>query len=175
MDCGIVKLQNGSAELYQNDRLLPKEWDSDSFLNKEDPIYTDTFMPAARCADFVFTTDIDCIKKYKKCSRGMIEFFPAFCSSSPQIHNPIEKHERKDKFCFAGAYYHKYPNRAKTFDAFAEVFMQTKGLDIYDRNYNAPKPEFTFPSKYNPCILGLLRSQVKLIWHIKGYNFGINI
>ena len=130
-------------------------------------------MPAARCADFVFTTDIDCIKKYKNALGHDRVFFLHF-AAQPQIHNPIEKHERKDKFCFAGAYYHKYPNRAKTFDAFAEVFMQTKGLDIYDRNYNAPKPEFTFPSKYNPCILGCLDpGEIDMAY--KGYNFGINM
>lgn len=130
-------------------------------------------MPAARCADFVFTTDIDCIKKYKNALGHDRVFFLHF-AAQPQVHNPIEKHERKDKFCFAGAYYHKYPNRAKTFDAFAEVFMQTKGLDIYDRNYNAPKPEFTFPSKYNQCILGCLDpGEIDMAY--KGYNFGINM
>ena len=167
------KIANGSAELYQMTDYCQKNGIPIVFWNKEDPIYTDTFMPAARCADFVFTTDIDCIKKYKNALGHDRVFFLHF-AAQPQIHNPIEKHERKDKFCFAGAYYHKYPNRAKTFDAFAEVFMQTKGLDIYDRNYNAPKPEFTFPSKYNPCILGCLDpGEIDMAY--KGYNFGINM
>ena len=167
------KIANGSAELYQMTDYCQKNGIPIVFWNKEDPIYTDTFMPAARCADFVFTTDIDCIKKYKNALGHDRVFFLHF-AAQPQIHNPIEKHERKDKFCFAGAYYHKYPNRAKTFDAFAEVFMLTKGLDIYDRNYDAPKPEFTFPSKYNPCILGCLDPD-KIDMAYKGYNFGINM
>lgn len=84
-------------------------------------------MPAARCADFVFTTDIDCIKKYKNALGHDNVFFLHF-AAQPKVHNPIEKYERKDKFCFAGAYYHKYPNRTKTFDNFSEVFLEKKVL-----------------------------------------------
>lgn len=167
------KIANGSAELYQMTDYCQKNGIPVIFWNKEDPIYTDTFMPAARCADFVFTTDIDCIKKYKNALGHDRVFFLHF-AAQPVIHNPIEKYDRQDKFCFAGAYYHRYPNRAKTFDAFAEVFMQSKGLDIYDRNYNDPKPEFSFPVEYNSCILGSLdSSEIDIAY--KGYNFGINM
>lgn len=167
------KIANGSAELYQMTDYCQKNGVPIVFWNKEDPIYTDTFMPAARCADFVFTTDIDCIKKYKNTLGHDRVFFLHF-AAQPVLHNPIEKYDRQDRFCFAGAYYHRYPKRAKTFDAFAEVFMQTKGLDIYDRNYNDPKPEYSFPIKYNPCILGSLDpDEIDIAY--KGYNFGINM
>lgn len=167
------KVENGSAELYQMTDYCQKNNIPVVFWNKEDPIYTDTFMAAARCADFVFTTDIDCIKKYKNTLRHDRVFFLHF-AAQPEMHNPIEKYDRQDKFCFAGAYYHRYPNRSKTFDAFAEIFMHMKGLDIYDRNYNDPKPEFSFPAKYNSCILGSLDpSQIDIAY--KKYNFGINM
>lgn len=167
------KIANGSAELYQMTDYCQKNGVPIVFWNKEDPIYTDTFMPAAKCADFVFTTDIDCIKKYKNTIGHDRVFFLHF-AAQPVVHNPIEKYDRQDRFCFAGAYYHKYPNRAKTFDAFAEVFMQTKGLDIYDRNYNDPKPEFLFPNRYRSCILGALDpSEIDIAY--KGYYYGINM
>lgn len=82
------------------------------FWNKEDPIYTDTFMPAAKCADFVFTTDIDCIRKYKERLKHDRVYLLHF-AAQPQKHNPVEKFTRKDKFCFAGAYYHRYPKEQK--------------------------------------------------------------
>ena len=167
------KIANGSPELYRMTSYCQKKEIPIVFWNKEDPVYTDTFMPAARCADFVFTTDIDCIKKYKNALGHDNVFFLHF-AAQPKVHNPIEKYERKDKFCFAGAYYHKYPNRTKTFDNFSEVFLEKKGFDIYDRNYDNPRPEFIFPEKYKSNILGCLNSS-KIDVAYKGYNFGVNM
>lgn len=167
------KIANGSTELYQMTSYCREQDIPIVFWNKEDPIYTDTFMPAARCADYIFTTDIDCVIKYKE-SLGHNNVFFLHFAAQPQTHNPIEKYERQDKFCFAGAYYHRYPERAKTFDNFSEVFMGSKGLDIYDRNYNNPKPEFQFPEKYKDSILGCLDpSEIDVAY--KGYNYGINM
>ena len=167
------KIANGSSELYHLSDYCHEKEIPVIFWNKEDPVYTDTFIPAARCADFVFTTDIDCIKKYKEILGHDNVFFLHF-AAQPQIHNPIEKYERKDKYCFAGAYYHRYPARAKVFDEFAEYFIETKGLDIYDRNYQNPQPEFQFPDKYRDNILGCLDSK-EIDVAYKGYNYGINM
>lgn len=167
------KIANGSPELYQMTSYCHELGIPVVFWNKEDPIYTDTFIPAAQCADFIFTTDIDCIKKYKIAVGHDNVYFLHF-AAQPAIHNPIEKYDRKDKFCFAGAYYHKYPNRAKTFDDFSKLFIETKGLDIYDRNYAAQRPEHAFPDSYRPYILGLLDpSEIDIAY--KGYNYGINM
>lgn len=167
------KIANGSTELYRMTSYCHQEEIPVIFWNKEDPVYTDTFMPAARCADFVFTTDIDCIKKYKNALGHDNVYFLHF-AAQPAMHNPIEKYERKNKFCFAGAYYHKYPNRAKTFDEFSKVFIEMCGLDIYDRNYNAQRPEHAFPEFYNPYIIGCLDpADIDIAY--KGYNYGINM
>lgn len=167
------KIANGSPELYEMTRYCHEKGIPVAFWNKEDPVYTDTFMPAAQCADFVFTTDIDCIRKYKNLLGHENVFFLHF-AAQPAIHNPIEKYERKDKFCFAGAYYHKYPERAQTFDAFSEFFISEKGLDIYDRNYLEPKAEYAFPDHYRAYILGTLDpSEIDKAY--KGYNYGINM
>lgn len=167
------KIANGSPELYQMTAYCHEIGVPVVFWNKEDPVYTEAFIPAAQCADFIFTTDIDCIKKYKNAVGHDNVYFLHF-AAQPAIHNPIEKYNRKDKFCFAGAYYHKYPNRAKTFDDFAEIFIRTKGLDIYDRNFIDQRPEHAFPERYNPFILGLLdSSEIDVAY--KGYNYGINM
>lgn len=143
------------------------------FWNKEDPIYTDVFMETARLADVVFTTDIERIQKYKT-ELGHERVYHLHFAAQPVTHNPIEKYDRKDKFCFAGAYYHRYEQRCRVFDAFAEYFQQTRGLDIYDRNYPSPRPEHKFPEQYDPCILGRLDpSEIDVAY--KGYRFGINM
>lgn len=167
------KIANGSPELYELTRYCHEKEIPVVFWNKEDPVYTDTFMPAAQCADFVFTTDIDCIKKYKN-SLGHDNVFFLHFAAQPELHNPIEKYERQDRFCFAGAYYHKYPERSKTFDSFSDVFIEKKGMDIYDRNYVNPRPEHSFPERYRPYILGTLDpSEISKAY--KGYNYGINM
>lgn len=167
------KIANGSKEYFEmasycQDKNIPIV-----FWNKEDPIYTDIFMIAARMADFVFTTDIDCIKKYKSSLKHDNVYHLHF-AAQPKIHNPIEKYNRKDKYCFAGAYYHKYIKRCEIFDEFSKFFIETKGFDIYDRNYKNARPEHEFPKMYDKYILGSLDpSEIDVAY--KGYNFGINM
>jgi len=143
------------------------------FWNKEDPVYTDTFMQAAKMADFVFTTDIDCISRYKE-ELGHGNVFHLHFAAQPKVHNPIEKYERKDKFCFAGAYYHRYKERMKVFNEFAEEFISRKGFDIYDRNYKNARPEHAFPKEYNKFILGTLVGE-DIDKAYKGYEYGVNM
>ena len=143
------------------------------FWNKEDPIYTDSFMATASLADVVFTTDIGCISKYKA-ELEHDRVYHLHFAAQPLIHNPIKKYERKDKFCFAGAYYHKYKKRAEVFDNFSKVFIKTKGFDIYDRNYQNARPEHAFPQEYDPYIIGKLEPQ-EIDVAYKGYYFGVNM
>lgn len=167
------KIANGSKELYDLTAYCHKNNIPVIFWNKEDPVYTDTFMSAAACADFVFTTDFDCIERYKKTLQHNNVYLLHF-SAQPLVHNPIEMHDRKDKFCFAGAYYHKYKERSMVFDAFADAFEKGKGLEIYDRNLGSARPEHAFPSRYNKMIVGTLSPDDIHIAY-KGYNYGINM
>jgi len=143
------------------------------FWNKEDPVYTDSFMAAARQADFVFTTDIDCISRYKS-ELGHDRVYHLHFAAQPTLHNPIEKYERKARFCFAGAYYHRYRDRAIVFDRFADVFEKSGGLDIYDRNYGHARPEHAFPNRYNKNILGSLAPEDINVAY-KSYIYGVNM
>ncbi len=167
------KIAGGSRELYDlteycRDKNIPVV-----FWNKEDPIYTDVFMSAASSADFVFTTDYDCIERYKRTLQHNNVFFLHF-SAEPSIHNPIEKYDRKDKFCFAGAYYHRYKERSRVFDSFSEVFKRTKGFEIYDRNLGSARPEHAFPARYSKMIVGTLKpSDIDIAY--KGYDYGVNM
>lgn len=167
------KIANGSKEFFDMTSYCQEKNIPVVFWNKEDPIYTDVFMPAARMADVVFTTDIDCIIKYKQSLQHNRVYWLHF-AAQPKVHNPIEKYVRKDRYCFAGAYYHRYPKRAEVFDRFAKVFLETKGFDIYDRNYKNALPEHAFPKFYDPYILGKLDpSEIDIAY--KGYNYGVNM
>lgn len=167
------KIANGSKEYFEMTSYCQEKNIPIVFWNKEDPVWTDVFMPAARMADAVFTTELDCIKKYKT-ELGHDRVYHLHFAAQPVLHNPIEKFERKDKFCFAGAYYHRYKQRAEVFDKFSEIFIQTKGFDIFDRNYQSALPEHAFPEHYNPYILGKLDpSEIDVAY--KGYSYGVNM
>jgi len=172
-DLWFRKIAHGSKELfaltdYCHEKKIPVV-----FWNKEDPVYTDTFMAAAHAADYVFTTDIDCVEKYKT-NLGHDRVYHLHFAAQPKLHNPVEKFDRKQKFCFAGAYYHRYPKRAQVFDEFAQVFARREGLEIYDRNYGNALPEHAFPKSYDPIILGKLDpSEIDIAY--KGYVYGINM
>lgn len=167
------KVCNGSKELFDLTAYCHNNGIPVIFWNKEDPVHTDIFMSAASCADFVFTTDFDCIEKYR-CVLQHDNIYLLPFAAQPSVHNPIEIHNRKDKFCFAGTYYHKYKDRSKVFDDFATVFQKTKGLEIYDRNYGSNNLQFAFPARYNKMIMGNLKPEDIHIAY-KGYNYGINM
>lgn len=143
------------------------------FWNKEDPVHFDTFLATAKYADFVYTTDIDCIKKYKTMLKHNRVYLLPFAAQL-EYHNPIEAFEREDKFCFAGAYYKRYPERVRDLEVFIEMITQNKGLDIYDRNYFENDPNYSFPSSYKKYIKGNLKpTEIEKAY--KGYRFNINM
>jgi len=143
------------------------------FWNKEDPVHFETFLNTAHLFDHVFTTDIDCIRRYKNAlGHDRVYFLPFACQ--PSTHNPIEKYNRKDAFCFAGAYYVRYPERQNDLQTFVDVLSVDKGFEIFDRNYGKTDTNYMFPEKYKPYILGNLPFE-KIDIAYKGYRYGINM
>lgn len=143
------------------------------FWNKEDPIHFETFLNTAKLFDFVFTTDLDCIHRYKSAlGHDRVYFLPFACQ--PSITNPVEKYKRKDAFCFAGAYYVRYPDRTRDLESFVKEFPKFKSLEIYDRNYGKDDPNYQFPDEYLPYIVGTLPfSEIDKAY--KGYKYAINL
>lgn len=143
------------------------------FWSKEDPVHFRTFLGAARLADVVFTTDIDCIRHYKD-ELGHDRVFLLPFATQPLAHNPLERYERKPGFCFAGSYYVRYPVRQRDFRNLLEAASRIAPVDIYDRNHGKDHPNYVFPPEYHRYILGNLPfDQIDLAY--KGYEFGINI
>ena len=143
------------------------------FWNKEDPIHFETFLSTAKLFDFVFTTDIDCIHRYKSAlGHENVYLLPFACQ--PLASNPIEKFERKDAFCFAGAYYVKYPDRTRDLGNFMTALAEHRPVEIYDRNFGKNDPNYQFPPEYHPFIIGNLPfDQIDKAY--KGYRYAINL
>lgn len=143
------------------------------FWNKEDPVNYNYFISIAWAFDYVFTTDIDSIPRYME-DLGHRRVYHLHFAAQPIVHNPIEKYERKDKCCFAGSYYKKYPDREIDFQRMADTIMSLNGLDIYDRNYNRNLSSFEFPERYQECILGTLPPG-RIDEAYKRYYYNINM
>lgn len=167
------KLSQNSIEIRQLIKFCKMNAIKTMFWSKEDPVHFGTFIQIAKQADVVFTTDIDCIAKYKtEVEHDEVYLMPF--AAQPSTHNPIEKYQRKDAFNFAGSFYLKYPERQRDFATLTDVASEIKSLDIYDRNYNNPHPHYEFPDRYKSLILGRLEPH-EIDKAYKGYVYGINM
>lgn len=143
------------------------------FWNKEDPVHFETFLTTAQQFDYVFTTDIDCIARYKKSlGHNRVYLLPFACQ--PKTHNPRELYPRKDAFCFAGAYYVRYPDRTRDLGNYVAEFPSFKPLEIFDRNYGKDDVNYQFPLEYQPYIVGTLPFN-EIDKAYKGYRYSINL
>jgi glycosyltransferase involved in cell wall biosynthesis/SAM-dependent methyltransferase len=143
------------------------------FWNKEDPIHFGVFLPLARKIDYVFTTEFDCIPKYKQ-KLGHDRCYLLPFAAQTDRHNPIERYERKDAFNFAGSYYLRYLQRQRDFGVLVDNAATLRPVEIYDRNFGIPHSNYTFPEIYEPMILGKLPFD-NIDKAYKGYRYGINL
>ena len=167
------KVGHNASELQQIVRWCRSRGVPTVFWNKEDPVHFETFLTTAKQFDFVFTTDMDCIHRYKAAlGHDQVYFLPFACQ--PSVHNPIELYERKDAFCFAGAYYARYPERTRDLGNFVAKLPAFRPVEIYDRNYGKNDPNYQFPAEYQPFIVGTLPfSEIDRAY--KGYRYAINL
>ncbi len=143
------------------------------FWNKEDPVHFGTFLNTAALFDVVFTTDFDCIHRYRELLGHDRVYLLPF-AAQPRVHNPIEKYERKDAACFAGAYYARYPERQRDFLRILIKLLERGAVEIFDRNYGKTDPDYQFPASYRDYIVGNLPfSEIDRAY--KGYRYAINI
>jgi FkbM family methyltransferase len=143
------------------------------FWNKEDPVHFETFLSTAKRFDFVFTTDIDCIHRYKA-ALGHERVYLLPFAAQPRANSPIEKYQRKDAFCFAGAYYTRYPERTRDLGNFIVTLPEFRPFEIFDRNYGKADPNYRFPDEYQSFIVGNL-PYAEIDKAYKGYRYAVNL
>jgi FkbM family methyltransferase len=168
------KINHASRELINLITWCRQQGIPTIFWNKEDPTHFETFINTAFLFDYVFTTDIDCVKKYKEILKHK-RIYPLLFACQPALHNPIETYVRKDKFCFAGGYYTRYVERKRDLETFIDTLTDNnRGIDIYDRNYGTNDERYMFPEKYKEYIIGNLTFD-EIDKAYKGYRYGINL
>ncbi|MCR1163665.1 FkbM family methyltransferase [Paenarthrobacter sp. UW852] len=141
--------------------------------NKEDPVHYSTFLNTANLVDHIFTTDIDCVQRYKEdLGHDRVHFLPFACQ--PTLHNPLEIYDRNKGMAFAGAYYRRYPDRTRDLESFIDEIPNSFTLEIFDRNFGKSDVQYQFPNDYNRYIVGTLTSsEIDLAY--KGYDYAINL
>lgn len=143
------------------------------FWNKEDPVHFDGFLTTAKQFDWIFTTDIDSIPGYRAAAgHDRVHLLPFACQ--PTTTNPIEVYSRKDAFCFAGAFYVRYPERARDLSQILKAISVNWPVEIYDRYFGGDNPNYQFPDEYKPFIVGQLPF-AEIDRAYKGYRYGINL
>jgi glycosyltransferase involved in cell wall biosynthesis/spore maturation protein CgeB len=143
------------------------------FWNKEDPVHFDGFLTTAKQFDWIFTTDIDSIPGYRAAvGHDRVHLLPFACQ--PATTNPIEVYPRKNAFCFAGAFYVRYPERARDLSQILKAISANWPVEIYDRYSGFDNPNYQFPDEYKPFIVGQLPF-AEIDRAYKGYRYGINL
>lgn len=143
------------------------------FWCKEDPVHFDEFIAAAALFDHVFTTDADCVERYRaKLGHERVGVLGFACQ--PAIHNPLEHERRRCAASFAGSWYAKYPERARDFEALVDSIQQVLPVEIHDRNHDRGDPAFAYPAKYRPLIKGGVPYE-RISEVYKACDFGITV
>ena len=146
------------------------------FWNKEDPPHFDNFIGAAKEFDYVFTSDADCVPRYREVLGHDRIYVLPFAAAS-RIHNPSrEKGWPSYPVCFAGSWVsRRYPERAEALQFLLDPALP-KGLHIFDRNLTRPEygPDYRFPDQYKEVIKGTLTYE-EMLTAYRCYDVMLNV
>jgi|GEM_PF-897999 len=144
-----------------------------AFWNREDSLHYEEFVDTARLFDYVFTTDADCIARYKK-DLGHDNVFCLPFAAQPRIHNPVGSTRKIRDVGFAGSWYAKgHDDRVKQMKYVLKPVL-AYDVDIFDRNYSRNDADFRFPEKYEPYIVGELGYE-EMVYAYKMYKLFLNV
>jgi spore maturation protein CgeB len=148
------------------------------FWNKEDPThYPDRvhdFVDTAVRFDHVFTTDRNCVEKYKQdYGHNSVHCLPF--ATQPRLFNPINGHERTGEIIFAGSWYANHEARSQEMNTiFRQLMAAGMPVKIYDRFHGADDELHDFPAFLKEFTVPAV-SHEQLASIYKSSKFGLNI
>ena len=146
------------------------------FWNKEDPPHFDKFIGAAKEFDYVFTSDADCVPRYREILGHDRIYVLPFAAAS-RIHNPSREIGWPNfPVCFAGSWVpDRYPERAEELRQLLDAAVP-HGLHIFDRNLTRPEygPDYRFPDQYREAIKGTLTYE-EMLTAYRCYDVMLNV
>ena len=116
------------------------------FWNKDDDAFFDTFIHVARAFDFVFTTDIDCVPRYRERLPAGVPVNTLSMPYQPRFHQFTGFDFCEPSACFTGSYYRRILNERRAFldMMFGACRQAGVRLDVYDRNHHRLSRPFEF-------------------------------
>lgn len=180
---GRIYTSSNFKREYRTELLEILEWCKDNevpsiFWNKEDPThYPDRihdFVDTAVRFDHVFTTDRNCVDRYKQdYGHNSVHCLPF--ATQPRLFNPINGHDRTGEVIFAGSWYANHEARSQETDTiFRQLLAAGMPVKIYDRFYGADDDLHEFPEFLKEFTLPAV-SHEQLASIYKSSKFGLNI
>ena len=122
------------------------------FWNKEDPMHYEKYLPIAKTANIIFTTDQNKVAEYKR-DVPLADVYAVPFAAQQRICNPSDRFRKPaESVCFAGSYYGVgHDERKRQMDALLPSIIDFKGA-IYDRMSTVDSDRYKFPNQYNPFI-----------------------
>jgi hypothetical protein len=128
------------------------------FWAKEDPVSFERFIRGAGLFGYVFTSDADCVPRYRD-RLGHDRVFALPFAAQQAIHHPVSGEARTHPVCFAGSYWgDRYRQRQVAMENLLKPAMEF-GLHIFDRNYGQRglrAMRWRFPRALRPAVQGRL-------------------
>lgn len=131
------------------------------FQSIEDPPSYKVFLDVARSADYVFTSCVEMVDRYKEDTENS-RVFVAKYGVNPAIHNPIgmfriiRREAAETSVLFAGAWYKRFKSRCRDMTAIFDGVLSSPSarLFIIDRNLRSSErgDGRIFPSRYAECL-----------------------
>lgn len=152
------------------------------FQTIEDPSNYARYLPIAKEATAIFTTDSDKIENYKA-DTGNDKVFTLKYGVNPTFHSPIgcrkklalaDEYDRGTVF-FAGSWTDRYKNRCRdTALLFDGVLAAGRNLLVADRNIHVKMPGYRFPARFRDYVEGPIDHALLQKVH-KLFDFAVNV
>jgi len=116
------------------------------FWNKEDVVHFDRFIESAKLFDYIFTVDINAIKKYRKITNAPANVL--MFAIQPKIHNFTGFSFKYKKANFVGSYSrYIHSKRREWQNIFFKTLCENEfEVDVYNRNSDRNPQIYGYPS-----------------------------
>lgn len=146
------------------------------FWNKEDPVHFNRFSRTAAYFDHVFTTDSNCIRRYKAAAgpqQRTVASLPFY--AQPRLHNIVPAaRPYEHSVAYAGSFYgDRYKSRSEELTKLLSV-SKSHGLSIYDRQHLNPDSPYRFPTDLERFVRGGLEYD-EMVEAYKAHPVHINV
>ena len=144
------------------------------FQSIEDPSNFDYFLPVAAEFDYIFTSDSDCVDRYRS-TLGHNRVYYGEYGANPLLNNPIgNRRFTLNRAFFAGSYPKRYAERTADMEIiFDSILKAGPYLQIADRNWG--NDEYAFPGRFAPyCMAPIPHDLLQQVHKLFRYSLNFN-